>query len=60
MILEKTWMNKINLIINMRTDFLRFSDITSSLKLIILSSSLKAIVKQKSLIPTYILKRKIN
>ncbi len=53
-------MNKINLIINMRTDFLRFSNITSNLKLIILSSSLKAIVKQKSLIPTHILKRKIN
>ncbi len=44
----------------MRIDFLRFSDTTSSLKLIVLSSSLKAIAKQKSLIPTHILKRKIN
>ncbi len=53
-------MNKINLVINMRIDSLRFSDITSSLKLTVSSSSLKAIAKQKSLIPTHILKRKIN
>ncbi len=33
MILEKTWMNKINLIINMRIDLLRFSDTAFNQKL---------------------------
>ncbi len=53
-------MNKINLVIDMRTDSLRFLNTTSSLKLTVSSSSLKAIAKQKSLTPTHILKRKIN
>ncbi len=30
MILEKTWMNKINLVINMQIDFLQFLNFTSS------------------------------
>ncbi len=53
-------MNKTSLVIDMRIDSFRFLNITSNLKLIISSSSLKAIVKQKSLIPIHILKRKIN
>ncbi len=53
-------MNKTNLVIDMRIDFLRFSDIIFNLKLTVPSSSLKAIAKQKSLIFTHILKRKIN
>ena len=57
MILEKTWMNKINLVIDMRIDFLWFSNFTSSQKLIILLSSNKTITKQKSLTSTHILKR---
>ncbi len=57
MILEKTWMNKINLVIDMRIDFLRFSNFTSSQKLIVLFSSNKTITKQKSLTFTHILKR---
>ncbi len=39
MILEKTWMNKIDLVIDMRTDSLRFSNFTPSQKLIVLPSS---------------------
>ncbi len=57
MILEKTWMNKINLVIDMQIDFLRFSNFNSRLKLIVLSSSNKTITKQRSLISTHILKR---
>ncbi len=57
MILEKTWMNKINLVIDMRIDFLWFSNFTSSQKSIILLSSNKTITKQKSLTSTHILKR---
>ena len=57
MILEKTWMNKIDLVIDMRIDFLWFSNFNSRLKSIVLSSSNKTITKQKSLIFTYILKR---
>ncbi len=58
MILEKTWMNKINLVIDMRTDFLRFSNFNStSQKLITLLSSNKSITKRKSLTSTHILKR---
>ncbi len=57
MILEKTWMNKINLVINMQIDFLRFSNFISSQKSIVLLSSHKTITKQKSLTFTHILKR---
>ncbi len=60
MILEKTWMNKINLVINMRIDFLRFSNFNSISKLIALLISNELITKQKSLILIYILKRFIN
>ncbi len=57
MILEKTWMNKIDLVIDMRINFLRFSNFTSSQKSIVLLSSNKTITKQKSLTSTHILKR---
>ncbi len=57
MILKKIWRNKINLVIDMWIDFLRFSNFNSRLKSIVLSSSNKTITKQKSLISTYILKR---
>ncbi len=57
MILEKTWMNKINLVIDMRIDFLRFSNFTSSQKSIVLLSSHKTITTQKSLTSTHILRR---
>ncbi len=49
MILEKTWMNKINLVIDMQINFLRFSIFTSSQKSIVLLTSNKTITKQKSL-----------
>ncbi len=58
MILEKTWMNKINLVIDMWIDSLRFSNFNStSQKLIVLLSSNKSITKRKSLTSTHILKR---
>ncbi len=58
MILEKTWINKINLVINMQIDSLQFSNFNSSIsKLIVLLSSHRTILKQKSLTSTYILKR---
>ncbi len=58
MILEKTWMNKINLVIDMQIDFLQFLNFNStSQKLIALFSSNKSITKQKSLTSTHILKR---
>jgi len=57
MILEKTWMNKINLVIDMQINFLRFSNFTSNYKLIVLLTSNKIITKQKSLTSTHILKR---
>jgi len=50
-------MNKINLVINMQIDFLRFLIFISSQKLIVLLSSNKTITKQKSLTSTHILKR---
>ncbi len=53
-------MNKINLIINIRIDFLRFSDTTFSQKLIILSLNTKLTTKLKSLTFTHILKRFIT
>ena len=58
MILEKTWINKINLVINMRIDFLWFSIFNStSQKSIALFSRNKSIMKRKSLTSTHILKR---
>ncbi len=57
MILEKTWMNKINLVIDMQIDFLWFSNFTLNLKSIVLFTSNKTIMKQKSLTSTHILKR---
>ncbi len=57
MIFEKTWMNKIDLVIDMRIDFLRFSNFTLNLKSIVLLTSNKITTKQKSLTSTHILKR---
>ena len=58
MILEKTWMNKINLVIDMQINSLRFSNFNStSQKSITLLSSNKSITKRKSLTSTHILKR---
>ncbi len=57
MILEKTWMNKIDLVIDMQIDFLRFSNFISSQKSIVLFSSHRTITKQKSLTSTHILRR---
>ncbi len=57
MILEKTWMNKINLVIDMQINFLRFSNFTLNSKSIVLLTSNKTIMKQKSLTSTHILKR---
>ncbi len=57
MILEKTWMNKISLVIDMQIDFLRFSNFTLNLKSIVLFTSNKTTTKQKSLTSTHILKR---
>jgi len=50
-------MNKINLVIDMQIDFLQFSNFTSSQKSIVLLTSNKTIMKQKSLTSTHILKR---
>ncbi len=58
MILEKTWMNKIDLVIDMQINSLRFSNFNStSQKSIALFSSNKSITKRKSLTSTHILKR---
>ncbi len=57
MILEKIWMNKINLVIDMWIDSLRFSNFTLNSKLIVLFTSNKIIMKQKSLTSTHILKK---
>ncbi len=57
MILEKTWINKINLVIDMQINFLQFSNFISSQKSIVLLTSNKTITKQKSLTFTHILKR---
>ncbi len=57
MILEKTWMNKTDLVINMQINSLQFSNFISSQKLIVLLSSHKTIMKQKSLTSTHILRR---
>jgi len=50
-------MNKIDLVINMQIDFLRFSNFIPSQKSIVLLSSHRTITKQKSLTSTHILKR---
>ncbi len=50
-------MNKIDLVIDMRIDFLRFSNFTLNQKSIVLFTSNKTITKQKSLTSTHILKR---
>jgi len=50
-------MNKINLVIDMQIDFLRFSNFTLNSKLIVLFTSNKTTTKQKSLTSTHILKR---
>ena len=57
MIFKKTWINKIDLVIDMQIDSLRFSNFILSQKLIVLLSSHKTITKQKSLTSTYILRR---
>ncbi len=50
-------MNKINLVIDMQIDFLRFLNFTLNSKSIVLLTSNKTITKQKSLTFTHILKR---
>jgi len=50
-------MNKIGLVIDMRIDFLRFSNFTLNSKPIVLLTSNKITTKQKSLTSTHILKR---
>ncbi len=50
-------MNKINLVIDMQIDFLQFSNFISSQKLILLLSSHRTIMKQKSLTFIHILRR---
>ncbi len=50
-------MNKIDLVIDMQINFLRFSNFISSQKLIVLLSSQRTITKQKSLTSTHILRR---
>jgi len=50
-------MNKIDLVIDMRIDFLQFLNFISSQKSIVLLSSHKTITKQKSLTSTHILRR---
>ncbi len=57
MILKKTWMNKINLVIDMQINSLRFSNFILNQKSIVLFTSNKIITKQKSLTSTHILKR---
>ncbi len=57
MIFKKTWMNKIDLVINMQIDFLQFSNFILNLNSIVLLTSNKTTTKQKSLTSTHILKR---
>ncbi len=57
MILEKIWMNKIDLVIDMRIDSLQFSNFILNSKSIVLLTSNKTTMKQKSLTSTHILKR---
>ncbi len=65
MILEKTWMNKIKMTINMRDDHLQFSSFEAHIKASIKAhstvlSSKKIAIEQKSSISTQILKRSIS
>ncbi len=62
MILEKTWMNKIEVTIDMRDDRLQFSDSKTHIdaSLISLSVIKKITIEQKSSISTQILKRSIS
>jgi len=57
MILEKTWMNKINLVIDMQIDSLQFSNFILNSKSIVLLTSNNSITKRKSLTFTHILKK---
>ncbi len=64
MILEKTWMNKIEMTIDMKDDCLQFSSFKAHIKAFIKAhstvlSSKKIAIEQKSLIFTQILKRSI-
>ncbi len=62
MILEKTWMNKIKITIDMRNDRLQFSDSKTHIDASSISLSVikKIAIKQKSLISTQILKTSIS
>ncbi len=65
MILEKTWMNKIEMTIDMRNNRLQFSSFETHIKASIKAhstvlSSKKIAIEQKSLISTQILKRSIS
>jgi len=65
MILEKTWMNKIKVTIDIRDDYLQFSSFEAHIKASIkvhstVLSSKKIMIKQKSMISTQILKRSIS
>ncbi len=65
MILEKTWMNKIKMTIDMRNDHLQFSSFEAHIKASIKAhstvfSSKKIAIEQKSSISTQILKRSIS
>ncbi len=65
MILEKTWMNKIEMTIDMRNDHLQFSSFEAHIKASIKAhstvlSSKKIAIEQKSSISTQILKRSIS
>ncbi len=55
MILEKTWMNKTDLVIDMQIDSLQFSNFNSHLTVFFLNE--RTTLKQKSLTSTHILKR---
>ncbi len=65
MILEKTWMNKIKMTIDMKDDHLQFSSFEAHIKAFIKAhstvlSSKKIAIEQKSSISTQILKRFIS
>jgi len=65
MILEKTWMNKIKMIIDMKDDHLQFSSFEAYIKAFIKAhstvlSSKKIVIEQKSSTSTQILKRFIS
>ncbi len=62
MILEKTWMNKIEITIDMRNDRLQFSDSKTHINASLISLSVikKIAIEQKSSISTQILKRFIS